>query len=194
MRHKASGAFVMVGDMHSGRRRLKEYVIVFGAAVRRNGNPSAALRLRINLAVKWARENPDSIVLPTGGAGKHGPAEARVMRRALIDAGIASDRIIVEPRGRDTLESVRLCDRLLRERNDCRRVVCCTSRYHQPRCALLFRLLGYEVVLPEAPTSLRQLRRRSYARLILKEIVATPYDALLLLRRKAAVAYRIEVQ
>lgn len=163
---------------------MRDYVIVFGAAVRPNGKPSAALRKRIMTAAAWARDHPTSIVMPTGAVGDSGPAEAEVIKRALIEAGIPARRIVLECRGRDTLESVRYCDALLRLRGDCARVICCTSRYHQPRCALLLRLLGYKAVSPPVSHSRGRLRRRTYGRLLAKELIALPYDAMLLLARK----------
>jgi uncharacterized SAM-binding protein YcdF (DUF218 family) len=163
---------------------MSDYVIVFGAAVRPNGKPSLALRRRIDKAAAWAREHPSAFVMPTGGAGEHGPAEAEAMKQALLDAGVAAKRIVIEPEGRDTLESIRLCDRLLRQRGDCGRVVVCTSRYHQPRCMLLFRLLGYTVITPAGSTSIGRLRRWTYTRMLGREIVALPYDAMLLLAKR----------
>jgi uncharacterized SAM-binding protein YcdF (DUF218 family) len=162
---------------------VKDYVIVFGAAVRPDGRPSASLRRRIEGALAWSRSHADALFIPTGGVGRAGPAEAAVIRDCLIEGGIAADRIIPEMHGRDTLESVRLCDAILRKRGDCGRILCCTSTYHQPRCALLFRLLGYEVVRPPMPAERRCLPAATYARLVLKEWAATPYDALLLLAR-----------
>jgi uncharacterized SAM-binding protein YcdF (DUF218 family) len=162
---------------------MRDYVIVFGAAVRPDGSPSAALRHRIDGAVAWAREHPAAIIMPTGGVGAKGSAEADVMERGLLAAGIEPDRIVSEPHAQDTLESVRLCDRLLRRQGDCGRVVCCTSAYHQPRCALLLRMLGYEVVVPKMPDDRGRLAWPAYVRLLLKESIATPYDALLLFLR-----------
>ena len=103
------------------------------------------------------------------------------MRRALIESGVAASRIVLERYGRDTLESVRLCHRLLKERGDCRRIVCCTSTYHQPRCVLLFRLLGYTVVVPKVPNTMGRMSRTTYGKLVVREFAATPYDSLLLL-------------
>ncbi|MEP7129574.1 MAG: YdcF family protein [Sphingomicrobium sp.] len=137
---------------------MRDYIIVFGAAVRANGKPSLVLRRRINRAAAWARAHPDAMIMPTGGTGEHGPAEAAVMKQALVQAGIATRRIVPECEGRDTLESIRLCDRLLRERGDCARVVVRTSRYHQPRCALLFRLLGWTALAPKSGRSTGRLK------------------------------------
>jgi uncharacterized SAM-binding protein YcdF (DUF218 family) len=166
----------------SGPKR--DYVIVFGASVRPDGRPSATLRQRIDGALRWAAAHPDSMILPTGGVGEAGVAEANVVARSLAAAGIAPERIIPEVCARDTLESVCLCDALLRARGDCRRVICCTSRFHQPRCALLLRLLGYEVVVPPMPKGPGPVSPARHARYVLKEIAATPYDAVLLLARR----------
>ena len=162
----------------------RDYIVVFGAAVSADGRPSPTLAHRIDGAAAWALAHPDAMLIATG-LGRRGPAEACVMAELLRAKGVAADRILIEPRGRDTLESVRLCDALLRERGDWARLVCCTSGFHQPRCALLFRLLGYEVLLPPMPDSWGRLGVLKYGRLVLKEVVATPYDSLLLLGRRA---------
>jgi len=163
---------------------VRDYIIVFGAAVRPNGKPSLALRRRIDSAASWAREHPSAMIMPTGGTGTHGRAEAAVMKQVLVDAGIPARRIVPECEGRDTLESIRLCDRLLKRRGDCERIVVCTSSYHQPRCALLFRLLGYRVVSVRMTTGRGHLRRRTYGRMLAREALALPYDAMLLLARR----------
>jgi uncharacterized SAM-binding protein YcdF (DUF218 family) len=164
---------------------VHDYIVIFGAAVRANGKPSLALRRRIDRAAALARAIPTAMIMPTGGTGEHGPAEAKVMRRALIEAGVARRRIVIEPNGRDTLESVRMCNRALRERGDCGRVIICTSGYHQLRCAMLFRLLGWRVQCPQMTRDTGRVRRRTYGRMIVRELFALPYDALLLLTKRS---------
>jgi uncharacterized SAM-binding protein YcdF (DUF218 family) len=165
-----------------------DYVIVFGAGVRPGGGPSPVLRHRIEGALAWSRGRNGPMFLATGGKGRHGPSEAQVIRDGLIAGGVDPALILVECAARDTLESVRLCDRMLRERGDCRRVIICTSTYHQRRCALLLRILGYRAVVPPVPNGWGRLKTRRYALALLKEAVATPYDAGLLLLRKGASA------
>ena len=94
--------------------KRRDYVVIFGAAVRPGGRPSPALSHRIQGALAWVRDHPAAMIMPTGGVGKHGPAEAVAMRRTLVAAGVAASRIVVERHGRDTLESVRLCHRRTR--------------------------------------------------------------------------------
>ena len=163
----------------------RDYLVVFGAAVSADGRPSPTLAQRIAGACAWAERDPAAMVIATGGVGLSGVAEAEVIADGLAACGIAPQRIVVEPQGRDTLESVRLCHRILLGRGDVARVVCCTSSFHQYRCALLFRLLGYRTWLPPMPDRSGRLRRSLYLRWLAKEVVATPYDALLLLGRRA---------
>ena len=165
---------------------MKDYAIIFGAAVREDGQLSPTLNRRVHGALAWAQGHPDGLLIPTGGIGPSGLTEAEAMQRDLLIAGIAPERIIPETQGHDTLESVRLCDAILRKRGDCRSVAICTSPFHQPRCALLFRLLGYRVESPLMPSDRGRVLMRKYARYVLKEIFATPYDALLLLLQQRA--------
>lgn len=109
-----------------------------------------------------------------------------MVERELLAAGVDPARIVIEPTGRDTLESVRRCDCILRQRGDCARVIVCTSSYHQPRCALLFRLLGFQVALAPVPGDLARFSIAGYARAVAKEALAAPYDSALLLLRLEA--------
>jgi uncharacterized SAM-binding protein YcdF (DUF218 family) len=124
--------------------------------------------------------------MPTGAVGDHGPAEAKVVKNALIADGVSPRRIIMELNGRDTLESVRFCHKLIHARGDCERIICCTSRYHQPRCALLLRLLGYRVVLPKIPMTRGPLSSFGLVRLFVRELAALPYDSFMLLAGRKA--------
>ena len=165
---------------------MKDYAIIFGAAVWEDGRLSPTLRRRVQGTLAWADEHPEGMLIPTGGIGPSGLTEAEAMQRDLLIAGVDAERVIPETRGHDTLESVRLCDEILRKRGDCRSVAVCTSPFHQPRCALLFSMLGYRVETPPMPLDRGRLLVRRHAQYILKEIVATPYDALLLLLRRQA--------
>ena len=156
------------------------YLIIFGAAVLADGSPSGTLVRRVEGAVRAARSYRDPVFMPTGGKGTAGYVEAEVMRAMLLAAGVPADRIVEEGQARDTVESVRLCDVLLRLAGDVDHVLTCTSRYHLPRCVLLLRLLGWPVRVPQMPQDYVRLPTGKLIRFTLKEIVATPYDAMLL--------------
>jgi uncharacterized SAM-binding protein YcdF (DUF218 family) len=163
----------------------RDYLIVFGAAVTGRGRPSPVLAQRIAGACAWAERDGTAMVIATGAVGGTGIVEANVIAEQLVACGIAKERILVEPCGRDTLESVRFCHRILMARGDVGRVVCCTSTFHQRRCALLFRLLGYRTARPPMPARWGRVGTMLYLRWVAKEVLATPYDALLLVGRRA---------
>lgn len=173
---------------------MSTYLVIFGAAVRADGTPSGSLARRVSGALDYSRGRSSRIRSPfkflaTGGVGRHGPAEAFVIRDLLLRQGVSLDDVLIEDRARDTLESILLCNDLLARRDDVELVVPCTSRYHVPRCALLFRLAGYPVASPRMPSDAPHLVRWKRIFYVLKEFVALPYDALLLtwhLARKRA--------
>lgn len=154
-------------------------IVIFGAAVRPGGTPSTALRRRVEAAFACGRRMPEVLYVPTGGIGRHGPAEAEVMAGLLRGMGVPDEAILREPTGTDTLSSVRAVARLLRERRA--PVYAATSAYHLPRCVMLLRLAGLPAgACPPPPGPAARGRcRRWYWRL--REGLALPYDAALLL-------------
>jgi vancomycin permeability regulator SanA len=154
-------------------------IVIFGAAVRRDGSPSNALRRRVEAAAELGRTLADPLFVPTGGAGRHGPAEAVVMAGLLHAMGVRAGAILQETTGTDTLSSVRAVARLLRGRRGL--VFAATDAYHLPRCLVLLRLAGLraQACPPPAGPAARALCRRWYWRL--REVPAPPYDAALLL-------------
>lgn len=162
---------------------MTTFLVIFGAAVRADGSPSGSLARRIEGALSFAQAIQSLKFIPTGGVGDNGPAEAEVMQRLLITRGIKQEDIILENRARNTIESVEYCHAILSARRDVEAVVPCTSRYHIPRCALLFRLLGYKVRVPEMPKDRPHLPFWKWSMYVTKEFIALPRDAIVLLYR-----------
>jgi uncharacterized SAM-binding protein YcdF (DUF218 family) len=156
-------------------------IVIFGAAVRRGGTPSLAMRQRVEAAALFAARFTLPLFVPTGGVGRHGPSEASVMARLLVEHGIPRDRILLEQTGTDTLSSARAVSRLLRQRAIVAPVFAASSRYHQPRCVMLLRLFGLRSSAagpPHVPVISRATARWYWR---LREAMALPYDATLAL-------------
>ena len=157
-------------------------IVIFGAAVRPDGSASPALRRRVEAATAFGAGLPAPLYVPTGGQGRHGPAESAVMAALLRERGVSPDRILEEPTGTDTLSSVLACAALLRARGHAgsgRPVFAATSGYHLPRCLLLLRLAGLPASPVPPPEADPSWPRRWYWRL--REAPALPYDAALML-------------
>ncbi len=160
---------------------LRPAIIIFGAAVRPDGQPSLTLRRRVEAAARFGATLHRPLYLPTGGVGRHGAAEAKVMATLLREAGIAAADILPETTATDTLSSALACTRLLRARHHGGPVLAASSAYHLPRCVLLLRLAGWPARACPAPPFPAATRRwkRWYWRL--REVPALPYDAALML-------------
>ncbi|OJY77419.1 MAG: hypothetical protein BGP12_02510 [Rhodospirillales bacterium 70-18] len=156
-------------------------IVIFGAAVRPDGTPSRALRLRTEAAFAAGTALREPLFVPTGGVGRHGPSEASVMAGLLGAHGVPDARILVEDTATSTLTSVRAVRRLLRAAGHRGPVLAASSAYHLPRCVALLRLAGLpaRAAPPPAVPAARSLRKRWFWRL--REAVALPVDAALLL-------------
>ncbi len=150
-----------------------------GAAVAKDGTPGPAVLRRVRMALRAGAARPEAIYLPTGGALGGGPPEAHVIRRLLREAGVRANRIIVEDRAADTLQSVVYCAEILRHL-EARSVIVCTDRYHAARCRSLFRLAGIATQPAAAGRALPSVGLQRWLLSCVHEAVALPFDALLL--------------
>ena len=153
-------------------------IIIFGAAVRPDGRPSETLRHRVAAAARFGERFARPMFIPTGAKGRHGDAEAVVMRRLLMQAGFPAEAIQMEQTATDTMSSVRAIAAMA---VGCAPIYACTSAYHLPRCLLLLRLAGVPARAcppPPVPAATSQWLRWYWR---LRETLALPYDVLLML-------------
>lgn len=165
------------------------YYVIFGAAVRPDGSPSSTLRARVMAASAAAAGDSAARFLVTGGQGRYGRPEAQVMAALLAEEGIPLERILVEDRASDTLDSAVLAAALLRERGDAGRVVACSSAYHVRRCRLLLRLTGIRAEGLAGQGDFASLGLRLWLYHSLRDALLLPFDGLLMFlpaRRRAA--------
>lgn len=91
----------------------QDYVIVLGAHVRSAG-PSRALALRLDKALEYAGEHPDTIFIMSGGQGSNEPCtEASAMRDYLMARGLPQDRILLEEKSTNTRENLTFSKELI---------------------------------------------------------------------------------
>jgi uncharacterized SAM-binding protein YcdF (DUF218 family) len=97
--------FILSGFHEEGEEKL-DYIIVLGAQVYESG-PSTVLQLRLDRAIEYLEENPDTICIVSGGKGYNEPfAEAVVMADYLKEKGISEDRILLEAESTNTEENI----------------------------------------------------------------------------------------
>ena len=83
-----------------------DYVIVLGTAVKPEGI-SKTLKLRLDKAGEYALQNPESILILSGGQGEDEPqSEASAMEDYLVSLGIPKRQLIQENRSTSTVENI----------------------------------------------------------------------------------------
>ena len=116
------------------------YLVVLGAQMKAGG-PSKALKLRLDTAYDYLMENPDTVVIVSGGRGSNEPvSEAQGMYDYLIGRGMDPGRIRMEDRSRNTVENLRFSKGLL---EDSASVGIVTNNFHVFRAERLAAGQGY---------------------------------------------------
>ncbi len=149
-----------------------DYIVVLGARVNPDG-PSGALRNRVEVATQYLRDNPDCVAVLSGGQGADEPeSEASCMYRLMIEAGIASERLLLEERSTNTSENLRFSRGLVPEGA---RIGLVSNNFHVFRAMALARGLGWENVSPvPVATSLV-----SWPHYMMREFIGLMHDGLL---------------
>lgn len=97
--------FIFSG-FHAKEEEGLDYLIVLGAQVYERG-PSPVLAYRLDAAVRYLSENPDTVCIVSGGQGANEPfSEAQGMADYLIANGIEKERILLEDQSRSTVENI----------------------------------------------------------------------------------------
>lgn len=97
----------VVSGMFSKGPADLEYLIVLGARVEEDGSPSPALRRRLNRTLEYLEDNPETIVIASGGQGDDEViSEAQCIRSELVKAGVEESRIFTEDRSTKTSENL----------------------------------------------------------------------------------------
>lgn len=92
-----------------------DYIIVLGAQLR-GTEPSVVLKYRLDTAVSYLKENPDTICIVTGGQGSNEEIpEGAGMKKYLIRQGIPEERIVSEEASKNTIENILNSKKLLPE-------------------------------------------------------------------------------
>jgi len=136
----------------SGEAKSGSTVIVLGARVY-GDRVSRALKGRLDAAIEYLNDNPDSPCIVSGGQGKNEiVSEASVMYRYLTENGIAKDRIYMEDASTDTLENLKYSRKILEEQKLPEEVALATNDYHAYRAKQYARREGLTAEVIPAPT------------------------------------------
>ncbi len=114
----------------------KDYIIILGCAIAKNGKPLPLLRGRIDRALQFAKEQYEKTgkmpkFVPSGGKGDDECiSEAESMKIYLMSQGVGEDKILVENKSTSTLENMKFSKALI-EKDGCgKNIIFSTTNYH----------------------------------------------------------------
>ena len=130
-----------------------EYIVVLGAGLRgrQTSNP---LKVRIVRAAEYMEENPDTILIASGGQGSTEIiSEAECIKEQLTDVyGIDPERIIMEQKSTNTIENLKYSLEIIGDPEQSVGIV--SNGFHEYRAMLIAEQAGYKNVTPVPSTTL----------------------------------------
>ena len=130
------GSFLAVYGGRDTADYTEQTVIVLGCGLR-GERVSVGLAKRLNKAAEYHENNPDAVIIVSGGQGpQEDISEALAMKRYLVDKGIPEDKIIMEDKSTSTITNFRNSRAIMEEKGmDLSSVVFVTNAYHVYRGA-----------------------------------------------------------
>lgn len=133
-------ACIISGFSRKGPEEL-DYLVVLGAQMKASG-PSKALQYRLDEAVRYLEENPDTQVIVSGGQGSDEHiSEAQGMYDYLVEKGIDPARITKEDKSKNTFQNLTFAAEFLDETNNSVGVV--SNNFHVFRAEKIAQKAGY---------------------------------------------------
>lgn len=143
----------MIKDRIAPDRILGTETIIIPGAGLAGREPDLYLRLRLERAVLLLKEFPAMPVVVSGWqASDEVISEAQAMKDYLIRQGIPDDRILVEPRGYDTIRNFEYSAEVLKLHRLSNDVIIVTNNFHSFRSNAIARSLGLKPVSAPAPS------------------------------------------
>ena len=121
----------------------KDFVIILGCKIRKNGTLTPILKSRVDRAIDFAKEqkeksNKNIIFVPSGGQGQDEiTSEAEAMKKYLLGNGIIEENIITENKSTNTLQNMRFSKNKIDEINKNGKIIFSTTNYHVFRSGVI---------------------------------------------------------
>ena len=130
------GTFLAIYGSRDTADYTENTVIVLGCGIR-GERVSVGLAKRLNKAAEYHKNNPDAVIIVSGGQGpQEDITEALAMKRYLVDKGIDESKIIMEEKSTSTITNFRYSREIMeREGLSLSSVVFVTNAYHVYRAA-----------------------------------------------------------
>ena len=150
---------MLIGTIISGAiaakyepEKNKDFMIILGCGIRKDGTPSPLLRGRIDRALVFAEQQKeesgkDLIFITSGGQGPNEvTTESAAMKQYLLSQGVPAERIIEEEQSTSTYENMKFSKEKIDAVNPDGKVAFATTNYHVFRSGLMARRVKMRAV------------------------------------------------
>lgn len=135
---------LVISKMGSKANDDVEYLVVLGAKVR-GKTITKSLKKRLDAAYDYLVQNPDTLVICTGGQGPGEKiTEAEAMKKYLVQIGIKEDRIIMEDKSTSTYENLKFAFDIIGDENA--KIAVVTNNFHVYRGMYVAKSVGFKDV------------------------------------------------
>jgi len=135
----AAGAIAI--DGLTDRLAVADAVVVLGNTIDPNGKPSPRLAARLDAAIRAYNMHLAPLIIVSGGIGREGFNEAKVMAEYLNAQGVPSSAILLDAKGVDTAATAANAIGILRARG-LGSVLIATQYFHVTRTRIAFQRAG----------------------------------------------------
>jgi vancomycin permeability regulator SanA len=136
---------IIVIDGLNDEVKKADIAVVLGNKVELNGEPSDRLKARLDKAVELYQDGYFPYIIVSGGIGKEGFDEAKVMKNYLIQQGVPADTIKEDNQGYNTYMTAENTSNIMNQL-DAESVLLITQYFHISRTKLTFKKLGFKDV------------------------------------------------
>ncbi len=130
----------------------KDFLIVLGCGLKRDGTPTPLLRGRLDRALAFyeeqkARTGKTAVFVVSGGQGPDEPVpESAAMKRYLMERGVPETQIVEEDRSTDTFENMKFSKEKILAIDPAAKIAFSTTNYHVFRSGLFARRVKMRAV------------------------------------------------
>ncbi|ENH96864.1 SanA protein [Gracilibacillus halophilus YIM-C55.5] len=133
-----------------------DVAVVLGNKVELDGQPSNRLQARLDKSIELYEEGYYKYIIVSGGIGKEGFDEAKVMKDYLVNHGIPSEVVLEDSDGYNTFKTAQNTKTIMKDIN-VKSVMVITQYFHITRTKLAFDKVGFDNVY-SAHAEIFQLR------------------------------------
>ncbi|MTI70529.1 MAG: YdcF family protein [Firmicutes bacterium] len=136
---------IIVSDGISDNLYSVDVGVVLGNKVEVTGKPSKRLQSRLDRAVELYKKGYFKQVIVSGGIGKEGFDEAKVMKNYMVQSGVPEKSIILDNKGNNTFMTAEN-SKLIMDEIGFNSVMVISQYYHITRTKLAFEKVGIDKV------------------------------------------------